>query len=736
MVESERRQRNRSRSRNSKAAAGVFSIQKRLLVAFVIILASFTALTFRIGWIQIVAADQYATKATEYQIKDERITPTRGAILDRNMNELAVSTVSYRVWVRLTPATEAEAALQDPAKLETQKQSAAALVAAQTGESAENILAKLDTDQPLVRIASGLAKPQIEAIREGINDEDITILEIEEQSTRKYPLGTLASKVIGSVNYDGLGQGGVEMQYNQYLSGIAGRKIARTDMAGDAITGGEKAFYESQDGLNVVTTIDESIQYYVEDALSRGLERTQADRMMAVVYDPKTGDVLAMADTDPYDPNDPGRPMSDEERAEFGAMGAEDQAAYLSKMWRNPCISDVYDPGSPFKTITVSSALEDGAVTPESWFNCAGALQVYDRNIRCWVYPGAHGGQTVREAVGNSCNPVMIQIVQTLGYDRFYNYLELFGITEKSGIDLPGEEGPLMQDAETAGPVGLATMAFGQGLSVTPIQMAGAIGAIANDGKLMVPRVVKGLADNDGNMVEEFAPKIKRQVISENTAAEVREIMNYVSEYQTAAAAKISGYNIGIKTGTTQKLVNGEYSESAAIGSMVIVAPIEDPQFVALVLCDTPRVGYYGIGTAGPVVNEIATELLRYLNIQPDYSEEEIAKLNSQKSEVADYTGWTLADAKASLERLGLKSNIGVFKSDAPQEGDGAAGEAGAGAAAPDTDTDTDGLDTGLDADENDFLINGLEKDLKVVDQYPKPGMRVQKDGTVFLYWE
>ena len=709
--------RRKSRKRNNNRSAGIFSTQRRILAAFIIVLLAFTALTFRVGWIQIVAADQYSAKAAEYQIKDIRISPARGSILDRNMNELAISTVSYRVWARLVPATEAEAALQDKNELEKQKEAAAKLVALEAGVPLENIKAKLDTDQPLVRIAGDLTKPQIEAIREGINDQDITILEIEERSSRRYPLGSLAAKVIGSVNYDGTGQAGVEMQYDKYLSGVAGRQIARTDGWGEAVIGGEKAYYESRDGLNVVTTIDESIQYFVEDALYRGLENTQADRLMAIVYDPKTGDILAMADTEPYDPNDPGRPITAEAREEFGVLTAEEQTAYLSRMWRNPCISDTYDPGSPFKTITVASALEDGAVTPESWFNCGGSLQVYDRKIRCWAYPGAHGGQTVREAVGNSCNPVMMQVIQVLGLSRFYNYLELFGITEMTGIDLPGEENPLVQDYETAGPVGLATMSFGQGLSITPIQMVSAIGSVAYDGKLMVPRVVKGLADNEGNIVEEFAPKIKRQVISENTAAEVREILHYVSDVQYAPAAKIGGYNIGVKTGTTQKLINGEYSESHVIGSMFIMAPIEDPQFVVLVLCDTPRIGYYGIETAGPVVNEISKELLRYMNIKPNYSEEEVAALNNQMISVYDYTGYTLEEAKESIEMQGLRSNIGSFIGDMPE------------LFVPNAE-DNDTEETKIHS------INNLRRDLKVVDQYPKPGMTVAPGGTVFLYWE
>ena len=702
-------------SKSNSIGTGASSIRRRMVGAFIVILVLFVALTFRIGWIQIVSAERYATMAADFQVKDIRTMPGRGAIFDRNMNELAVSTISYRVWVRLKPVNSGDEVFYN--KLDKQKNLAAAALAPVLEKSEAELLAEMNVDQTLLRVASDMTKAQMEAIRAEINEQDISIIEFEQRTTRRYPLGPLAAKVIGSVNYDGVGQAGVEMEYNQYLSGVAGRRIVRTDGIGGAITGGERADFASTDGYSVVLTIDEAMQYYVEEALKKGLERTQADRMMAIIIDPKTGDILAMGDTDPYDPNDPGRPISPEEREIFGAMEPEDQAAYLSKMWRNPVISDVYDPGSPFKTITVASGLEDGVITPESTFLCGGVFRVADREIRCWVYPGAHGMQTVRQGTANSCNPVMMQITQALTYPRFYNYLELFGITEKTGVDLPAEENPLVQSAEVAGPVGLATMSFGQGLSVTPIQMASAIGAIANDGKLMKPHIVKAFADSDGNIIEEMPNKIVRMVLSENTSREVLEILEEVSDFQAknSPAAKIDGYRIGIKTGTTQKLVNGEYSDTSAIGSMVIVAPIDDPKFVALVLCDTPRVGYYGIGTAGPVVNEIATELLHYMKVKPNYSEEEIAKMNAQKIEVADYTGWTLADADASLARLGLKSNL---SSPEPTDED-AWGE------------DESDREVVLPANSPSFDMN-----MTVKDQYPKPGSLASKDTTVFLYWD
>jgi stage V sporulation protein D (sporulation-specific penicillin-binding protein) len=662
-----------------------------MIAAFIIILAAFVVLTFRVGWIQIVQNEKYASKAAEYQVKDERIKPTRGSILDRNGNELAVSTTTYRVWVRLKAYNEEDEA--EVASVDTQKKMAAKVIAEALGKSETDITALFErnADAPRVRVASDVLKQQVEDIRKAINEQELQVIEIEDVGSRKYPLGTLASTVLGSTNYDGTGQSGIELEYNRYLSGIAGRRIASTDAAGGDLTGGEQARYESQDGLSVMLTIDETIQYYVEQALAEGKEETQADRMMAIVMDPKTGDILALASTDDalFDPNDPGRPIADEDREVFGALEPEEQAEYLNEMWHNPLISEDYEPGSVFKLVTVSSALEEGAVTPADTFYCGGAYQVADRLIQCWVYPGGHGTQDVRTAVKNSCNPAMMQIIQKLGYERFYNYLELYGITEKTGIDLPGEANPLIQDEQTAIPVGLSTMSFGQGLSVTPIQMISVVASLANDGKYMQPRVAKGLADANGDLALEFPTKIKRQVISEETAREVREIMDYVAVENGVKGGDLTGYKIGIKTGTSQKLVNGEYVLSERIGSMTAIAPIDEPRFVALVLCDTPRVGFYGVETAGPTLKKITGEVLRYLNVKPSYTEDELATMEAGKIEVPDLTGLTYFEANDWLAQIGL---VASGQENVPGE------------------------------------------NFTIVDQYPKPGMRAQEGGTVFLY--
>ena len=683
---------------NNDNNVGLAGIQKRMVAAFAFIILFFVILTFRIGWIQVVANEVYASKAAENQIKDERIKPERGSIFDRNMRELAVSTTSYRIWLRLVPydvkssETSPEQQKKNEEENERQINEAVTLLAITLEKTEEEIRTMLNTESKRVRIAKDVPKPKMEAIVTGMNESKIKLIEIEEDTSRKYPLGTLGSTIIGSVNNDGNGQSGIEREYNAYLSGIVGRKISSTDRKGNDITGGNLAVYESTDGVNVVLTVDETIQYYVEQAIARGKANTQAERVMAVVMDPKNGDILAMSDTDFFDPNSPSVPVGEEKQAEYDALQTnEEKAAFLNGMWRNPIVSDVYDPGSVFKLITVASAMEECSINNESYFFCSGSMTIYDREIKCHVHPDAHGSQALREAVVNSCNPAMIQIVQKMGDHRFYEYLELFGLTRKTGIDLPDETAPLIQSEDDAGPVGLATMSFGQGISITPIQMISAVSAIANEGKLMQPRVVKGIADDEGNMIEEFPSKIDRQIISKTTAQEVIEIMGGVANDRSLEVAQIEGYEIGVKTGTTQKLVNGEYDNHTIIGSMVAIAPIEDPQFVVLVIVDTPKIGKYGNVTAGPIQKEITTELLRYLNVKPNYSERELYELTKYKMKLPDVIGNSYLEAEAILAEYGLIANA-----------QGAEGE----------------------------------EDFQVVAQYPIPGTNVDSGSTVFLYRE
>jgi stage V sporulation protein D (sporulation-specific penicillin-binding protein) len=413
---------------------------------------------------------------------------------------------------------------------------------------------------------------------------------------------------------------------------------------------------------------------------------------MAIVMDPKTGDILAMGATPDFDPNDPRTPLDPEVAETVRNLLQEEQVEYWNGMWRNPLIGEVYDPGSTFKLLTVSAALEERVSTPGESFYCNGYYEVSGQRLRCWRYYEPHRDESLTQAVGNSCNPVMIQLVQRMGYDRFYKYIELFGFTSKTGVDFPGEANALVQDRATAGPVGLATMSYGQGISITPIQLVTAVSAIGNGGNLMRPRLVKALTDDAGNVVKSFDPQIVRRVLSEQTAAEVKSIMEYVVNESGGKAAKIPGYRIGGKTGTAEKLDNGSYKTGKVTASMIALAPMEDPRIAVLVIVDEPQGVKFGSTTAAPAVKDILSDVLRYMNIAPQYTQEERAALLRSYAVVPDLVGMSFSDAAGNL----LGGGLTYIGSPAATE----------------------------------------DVDFTVVDQYPKPGSRLPPGGQVCLYSE
>ena len=662
-----------------KTSVGVKN-KKRIAIGFIILAVLMILLAFRVAWIQVVNADELTRKAIDQQTSDVPIEAKRGNIYDRNGNELATSVICYSLWVR--PAELAE--VMDEEQISQLAEDLSAVI----GDDVEDIRADLVREQALVRVAQYLDKEQAEKVR----DMEISALSLSEGTRRYYPLGNFASQLLGSVTIDNTGRTGIELQYDQYLSGIAGRWVKNTDLSGNELVNGSEAYYEAEDGLNVVLTIDETIQYYVERALEEGMEETDADRIMCLVMDPKTGDVLAMATNPGFDPNEPTQPVSASELEAFNNMSVKEQTEYLSEMWRNPIVSDTYEPGSTFKLVTTSAALEEGVTTPDTEYYCNVSYTVPGTNItlHCWsTVP--HGAETLTEAVGNSCNPVQIQLALKMGKDTYYDYLEMFGITQKTNVDLPAETSAIIQDKDAIGQVELSTMAYGHGIAVTPIQLAAAVCAIGNDGVLMQPRVVKELRDSDGDTVKTFETKEVRKVISSKTADEMRSIMEYVVSEGGGGNAKIAGYRIGGKTGTADKVVNGKYS-SDTYSSFIGMAPMEDPQLVVLVVVDSPSGVQFGSATAAPIAREFLENALPYLGIEPQYTDEEEKELNSEYVYVPDVTGKSCSDAIGILGSYGLEYEI-----------------------TPKTDS---------------------QKDFNVVDQYPKAGKKIKKGGKVYLYRE
>jgi stage V sporulation protein D (sporulation-specific penicillin-binding protein) len=547
-----------------------------------------------------------------------------------------------------------------------------------------------DTDSSRVRIARDVDRNKMDIIAREAEENSLKVIEAEEKSSRGYPMGAFAAHVLGSVDNDGHGQAGIEQRYDSYLSGQAGRNIMNADARGNPIYGDNGTMHDKKDGVNVVTTLDETIQYHVEDAIRKAYRETKPDQVEAIVMQPDTGDILAMAKFPEYDPNDPYKPTGASALKKFDKLDASGKSEYLSKMWRNPAVSDVYEPGSVFKLITVAAALEEGAVTPETGVVCNGVYQVHDRTIHCHVYPASHGWQTVEEAVGNSCNPGLIQIMQQMGYEKYSKYMELFGVTQKTGIDLPAEAYGLTQDqSNISGAVGLATMSFGMGFNVTPLETITAVNSIVNGGKYIRPRVVKAFADEDGAIVKEFEPTVLRQVLSSQTADEVKKMMEFVTTDGGGYELSIPGYRIGTKTGTSQKIVDGKYSSDHVVCSMVAAAPMDDPRFIVLVVVDNPDGGGFGSTIAAPVVREITDELLRYMNVRPSSKEGQNESEQDEKVTVPKLKGMSVAEAKAALEAVGLSCS--------PQSSTG-------------------------------------KKDFKVVAQYPKAGDHVEPGGPVYLY--
>jgi stage V sporulation protein D (sporulation-specific penicillin-binding protein) len=398
-----------------------------------------------------------------------------------------------------------------------------------------------------------------------------------------------------------------------------------------------------------------------------------------------------MGVTPDYDPNNPRVPPTTDGAIYLDSLPDEKKLEYWNAMWRNPLVSDTYEPGSTFKLLTTAIALEEGVTSLDDRFVCTGSIVVAGQKLKCWRSYNPHGAENLVEAVGNSCNPVFVQLAQRIGYEKYFDYMELFGLRDKTGIDYPGEGYAILQDEATAGPVGLATMSYGQGIAVTPIQLITAVSALGNEGKLMQPRIVKELRDSDGNVIQSFKTKVVRQVVSKKTADEMSLIMESVVDEGGGATAKIPGYRIGGKTGTANKAEGGGYSNET-FSSFIGMAPMDDPRIAILMIVDNPKGVKFGSQTAAPGVRLVLEETLRYLNIQPSYNEEEKQAIESGYVTVPDVTNMPYRSAMDILGKASLLYTVSP------------AGDI------------------------------ALDDDFIVVDQYPKPGDKLQKGGTVCLY--
>ncbi len=671
-------------TKNSKTS---YKNRKRILLIFLFIAVLFVALTLRVGWHMIIRGEEYALKASKQQTIDKVVSAVRGDILDASGNQLAISATTHTIWVR--PAA-VKANGKTPAEIEGNSAEEAKKLSELLGIAEESVYETITSDKTLIKVAKYVDSETTEKVRA----EKLTGIEIVQDVRRYYPLGPFACQILGITNDDGDGMTGLEKYYDRYLSGINGRWITSKDNKRNSLVYGDSKYYNAQDGYTIVTTIDQNIQYIVEQRVAEALISTKSDRVACLVMDPNTGDILAMAQSDEYDPNDPRAPQpGDEER--FATLTDAEKVAYWNKVWRSFCMSDVYEPGSTFKLITTSIALDSGVTHLGDTFRCNGLLRVMDREIHCWNYPKIHGDETLEKAVANSCNVSMMNLVARMGKEEFYKGLVAFGLFDKTGVDFPGEGGNIIYSKTAMGPVEMATMSFGQGISLTPVSVCTAVSAIANGGYLLEPHLVKEIRDADGKIIQKNERTVRNIAISKETAADMRYILEYVVNNGGGGRAKIDGYRIGGKTGTAQKpSETGGYSEKYVYASFIGVAPIEDPKMVVLVTVDSPRTSdVHGSTQAAPCAKNIISDILKYMNIEPNYTEEEIKRINSTMVKVPDLSG-------AGLETLSGK--VGNY----------------------------------LNYQLSPELEEGRYVELVVTDQYPKPGERVPKGSTITVYYE
>ena len=486
------------------------------------------------------------------------------------------------------------------------------------------------------------------------------VIGLDPDTKRYYPFGNFASTVIGMTNSDNNGRAGLELKYNDTLTGVPGRIITAKDANSGLMSSNYETKFDAEQGTSLVLTIDKTVQYYLEKGLSQAVKDNKAASAYGIVMEVDTGAILAMATMPDYNLNEPSVITDKAVLKELSKIKDEDEydvaynnAVYL--MWRNRAISDTYEPGSVFKIFTAAAGLEEGVVSSSSTYNCTGSIRVAENIINCHKHSG-HGTQTFTQGLMNSCNPFFITIGQDLGTERFYKYFEAFGFTETTGVDLPAEAVPAADityhSREKMGIAQLSSSAFGQTFQASAIQMITAVSAVANGGKLMQPYVVAKKLDQDGNTVFETTPTVKRQVISENTSETVIGMMEMVVAEGTGKNAYIPGYRVAGKTGTSEKLtVDGQY-----IASFVGCAPADDPKIAVLIIIDEPQGASHGGGAiAAPVAGSVIEQTLKYMNVEPVYTDEELSKINAVTPDVSNVS---VSAAKSTLAAEGFTARV------------------------------------------------------------------------------
>lgn len=612
--------------------------------------------------IMIIKGEEYQTKASEQQLYDSLITAPRGDIYDGSMNLLATSSPAWTVY--LTPNGINKLDNKDDA--ENIRKTIAQGLSSILEIEYDKIYELTQKKSYYVTVKKKIEQSTVDQIRKFILDnKDLKIasyIGLDETTKRYYPNDTLASTVLGFVGDDNQGLAGLESYYDNDLTGIAGRVVAAKDAKGTDMRFGYEKVEEAQKGNSLVLTLDSYVQYVSEKYLDIAIEQEKiAERGAVIVMNVNTGAILGMAVSGDFNPNEPFK-LSAADQAIVDAIDDDDEKSakkseLLNRQWRNKAVSDTYEPGSVFKIFTAAVALEENLITQNSSFTCNHTYIVAGNPYHCHDNKGGHGTQTLAQSISNSCNPAFIQIGQLIGAKTFNKYFKAFGLTGKTGIDLPGEASPYYHAEEKMGATELASSSFGQTFNITPIQMISLAATAANGGYSVKPHLVDKIIDSDKNVIKSFTSDNKQQVVSKTTSATMRTLLEYVVQ-NGAKNGIVSGYRVGGKTGTSQKVskILQTGNSHLYIGSYVGIAPIDEPEIAVFVMLDEPTgEKYYGGLISAPVGSKVMTDIMPYLGYEPQYTKEELEKISIS---VPNVTGEEISAAKTKINSSKLAYKV------------------------------------------------------------------------------
>ncbi len=630
----------------------------RLIAIISVAVIIFILLVIRIGWIQFVQGAELKELASRQQTLNKIISPNRGTIYDTNGKKLAMSTKVDTITInpKKIVAKENKKEIKATENPELQEKVAKGLADIFSLDYA-TVLAQVQSTKSTETIVKKVEQELVDKLTSWMKENNIVAgINIDEDSKRYYPYNDMAAYVIGFTGADSDGRYGIEHYWDSTLKGTSGKIVTAADVDGGQISDSAEQYIEAENGSDIYLTIDVNIQKIVEDYLKQGVTANGAAAGSCIIMNPKTGEILSMATYPSYDLNNPYKINSEDEQKNWDTYSSEEKNTKLLNMWggdRN--FSKTYEPGSTFKLIVAAAALEEGITSTDvaGDFHCEGFTTVADREIKC-AASAVHGSQTLRMALRNSCNAAFIQLGQRVGKNTLYRYFEAFGFFERTGFGVTGESRSNFHSLDELGPVELATTSFGQRFDITPLQLITAVSAIANNGTLIEPKIVKRVVNSSTKTETEIEAKEQRKVISEKTAKELRDMMKSVVEDRENIYGDVKGYTIGGKTGTSEPPVG--HPEEGYVVSYIATAPADAPEIVTLVVVYKPdSKDPYGSRIAAPIASNILNDVLPYLGITSEDSDTTGTTATvSKTTKVTDVTNKTLTEAKKTLENLGF----------------------------------------------------------------------------------